>query len=732
MENLDRRKFLQVAAASGGAFVIGMSLAPDRAISADANDSGTELHPLIRIAPDNKITIFAKNPDMGQGTRTSLPMVVAEELEVDWEQVAVVQAPLDGRLKNQFSGGSLSLLLGFEDLSKAGAAARIMLVTAAAERWKVSPSACTARSGRVRGPGGRNLTYGELAAEAAGRPVPKEIPLKSPGKYRIIGTSKSDVDLEKIVRGESLYGLDVQLPNALTAVVARSPRWDARVRRVNAREAKKIPNVIDVVTIDQAKAGGRIIEPNSPGVRPGVAVLATNTWAAMKGREALNIEWDFAPASRESTEHIFAAFRRAGATPSVTVRADGDVEAGLAAAAKVHDATYEVPFLAHVPMEPMNFTASVTDESCQLWGGTQNPEDLRTAIEKALGLKKDKIKIHVMRSGGAFGRRFYSDFAVEAAWLSRAAGRPVKVVWTREDDIRYDFYRPAAVFNLTAGLDAGGKVTAWRTRLANASRSTYLGRDDAPNGTEIDEYSFPAGFVANLSLEFGPVDSHVPLGQWRAVEPGKSMFATSSFLDELAREAGSDPVRFFLQFIGPGRMQPIVKDYSRDVGRMRAVAERVAAMAGWGTALPRGRGRGFAAGYCNTSFIAEVVEVEVSASGGLSVPKVWAAVDCGPVINPLGARGQIEGAIVDALGAALRCEVKIADGMAATDNFDTYQIARMPDAPEIEVDFIGTDPRVRGLGEPGVPPLAPALCNAIFAATGRRIRRLPIGDQLKT
>jgi len=730
MPVLDRRQFLQAGLLAGGVFAIGLRRA-NASTTGKQHSAAIELHPLIRIAPDNSITIYAKNPEIGQGVRTSLPMVVAEELGVDWQQVHVEQAALDARLEDQFAGGSLSLLLGFKALSEAGAAARMMLVAAAAERWRVEPSACTAQSGRVLGPQGKVLTYGELAADAARQSVPTDIPLKSPDDYSILGTAQGDVDAQRIVRGEPLYGIDVRLPGMLTALVARAPRWGATLRRVDDSKTRKVPGVVDVIVVDQASAGGRLIAPNDPGVRPGVAVLATNTWAAWRGREVLDVEWDFTRASTERTEAILDGYRKALATePTVLARSDGDFASALAAAASSHRATYEAPFLAHVPMEPLNATASATTDRCEVWVGTQNPEDLTTALEHALKLPRSQVAVHVLRAGGGFGRRYYSDFAIEAAWLSRAAGRPVQVLWTREDDVRHDFYRPAAAFELQAALDASGKVSGWRTRLANASRSTYLGRDDAPHGTELDEYSFPAGLVPNLRLEYSAVASQAPLGQWRGVESSKSMFAVSSFVDELAALAGRDPIEYFLDFIGPPRRQPIVEDYALDVARIHTVARHVAAACGWGRPLPRGHGRGFAAGYCNTAFIAEVVEVHVSDDGELTVPRVWASVDCGPVINPSGARGQVEGGIIDALGAALRCQVDMADGIAVSDNFDRYPIARISDAPEISVQFVGADARVRGLGECGVPPLAPALCNAIFAATGKRLRRLPIGSQL--
>jgi isoquinoline 1-oxidoreductase beta subunit len=728
---LNRRSFLLLAAASGGGLIVGFRVAAgDR--RSPAPRLATELHPLIHIASDNRITLFAKNPEIGQGVRTSLPMVLAEELEVDWDQVTIAQAPLDARLENQFAGGSLSLLLGFKSLSEAGAAARMMLVAAAADRWQVEPSACVARSGRVRGPDGQSLSYGELAAEAARQQIPKEIPLKLPEDYRIIGTPRGDVDAPGIVRGEPIYAIDVEVPGALTAVIARAPRWGARLKSVNAEKARRIPGVADVIVLDPEAAGGRLIAPNMPGIRPGVAVLATDTWSAQQGREALDVEWDFSQASADSTQDILDAYHAAlEHDPTVVPRSDGDVDSTLAAASQQHRAVYEVPFLAHAPMEPLNATASVTEGRCEVWVGTQNPEDLRKSVAQVLDLAPEQIAIHMLRSGGGFGRRYYPDFAVEAALLSRTKARPVKVFWTREDDIRYDFYRPAAVYRLEAGLDPSGKVTAWRTRLANASRSSYLGRDDAPHGTEISEYSFPAGLVPNLRLEYSAVPSQAPLGQWRGVGETKNLFAVSCFLDELAALAGKDPIEYFLEFLGPDRRQPVVGDYSLDVARIRAVSRHVAAMCRWGEPLPDGAGRGFAAGYCNTAFIAEVVEVHVRRDGALRIPRVWVAVDCGPVVNPSGARGQIEGGIIDALGVALRCEVDISGGIAVSDNFNSYPPARIGDTPDIEVNFIGSDARVRGLGECAVPPLAPALCNAIFAATGRRIRRLPIGDQLQ-
>jgi len=404
VQGLDRRTFLMLAVASGGGLVIGF-----RGAAADGQAEGqavaTELHPLIRIAPDNRITIFAKNPEIGQGVRTSLPMVVAEELEVDWEQVEVIQAPLDARLDNQFAGGSLGLLFGFKPLSEAGAAARMMLVAAAAARWQVEPAACLARSGRVLGPGDRSLSYGELAAEAARLPVPVDIPLKSPGDYRIIGTARPDVDGTRIVRGEPLYALDVRVPGALTAVIARAPSWGATPGSVNTARARGVSGVVDVVVIDPAAAGGQLIAPNLPGLRPGVAVLATDTWSALQGRDALEIEWDLSRASVENTADILGAFHQALAgEPTVVPRSDGDFDAALAAASQTHTADYELPFLAHVPMEPLNATASVADGHCELWVGTQNPEDLSKCVEQVLGLPPERIEIHMMRSGGGFGR----------------------------------------------------------------------------------------------------------------------------------------------------------------------------------------------------------------------------------------------------------------------------------------------------------------------------------------
>jgi isoquinoline 1-oxidoreductase beta subunit len=726
---ISRRHLLQLGVLSGAGLLLGVGRV-DPLLGAASAGEASVLHPLVHVEPGGRVVLFAQNPEMGQGVKTSLPMILAEELDLPFEDVEVRQADWLPGQDRQFSGGSLSIRLNYQAMREAGATARLMLLQAAAEHWRVPLDALVTGDGHVRSADGRHsATYGELAARAAQLPVPEQAPLKSPSDYRIIGRPRSDVDLPAILRGAPLFSLDFKLPDMLYAVVRRSPVSDGQVASFDDRAARAVPGVRAVHVLSNEQHGGRIIQPNSPNFVSGIAVLADHSWAALKGANALEVKWR-KPPELDDTEALFARFHDGLQGAPVEVRRDGDPESLLAGGEDVFEQVYQVQLLAHAPMEPMNCTARYADGRIELWVPTQNPGGVAEAVAKAMAIETGGVTVHVMRSGGAFGRRYYSDFAVDTALLARQTGRPVKVMWPREDDIRHGYFRPAGVHRIRALLDADGRIAAWQHRLAGHSREAYLEREDPPWSSEIAPYTFPAGFVPNLSFEHVFIPSRIPLGQWRAVAPSANVFVVASAIDELAHRAGADPLTFLLRLVGEADSVPVIERFNLDTKRLRGVIRKAAEAAGWRQPLgwkdgAARKGRGIAACYDQGAWVAEVVDVTIS-DGRLRVDRVVAAIDCGRVINPQGAVAQVEGSILDGLGAALMGEITVRDGVVDQSNFHDYRLLRMRQAPAIEVHFIASESEPRGLGEPPLPPLAPALCNAIFAATGQRVRRLPL------
>jgi isoquinoline 1-oxidoreductase beta subunit len=740
---ITRRRFLRASAAAGGGLLIAVALpgCGDRGTGDTPGSAkgGEDFAPnaFLRLDPDGTVTITVQRPELGQGVRTALAMIVAEELEADWRSVKVEQAGLDERLYGeQYAGGSDSVQFSWDLLRRAGATARELLVQAASKEWGVSAAECEARESRVlHGASGRSLDYGPLAVLAS-RGFSGEMPaaetlaasepvLKSPGEYRLIGQRTPSLDGADIVTGRIRFGLDTRAEGMLVATVERCPVFGGRVQGFDAAAAEAVPGVRAVVGIDADAVED--FGPNNPKMANGVAVVAESTWAAMKGREALRIDWNPGPGAAESTEGFWRECEQLAGDPAqARIRDDGDFEGAMARAARRAEATYRVPYLAHTPMEPMNAIAHVTDGRCDVWAPCQNPQYVGAAAGKVTGLPAEAIHVHVVRSGGGFGRRFYADYAAEAVYLSQAVDAPVQVVWSREDDVRHGFYRPAGQHMLTAGLDPAGRPVAWRHFLANASRYAALGRGDDPREAgELEDFDFPAGLLPNLRFEYSQLESVVPRGQWRSVEPSANVWVIQSFLDELAHTAGRDPLEYQLDLIGPPREVPF---YSRtySTGRLRRVLELAAEKAGWGRPRPPGVGVGIAGSYSNSSYVAHVVEVSVTADGRVRIDRVVSAVDCGMVVNPTGAEAQVEGCIVYGLTAALYGEITIREGRAAQGNFDDYPALRIDETPRMEVHFVESDLPPQGMGEPPLPPLLPAFTNALFDATGERVRELPV------
>lgn len=735
-----RRTFLKAGAAATGGLIVAAGLPgcgngpPGGGEEPAAGGRSSSLNAFVEIRPDGRVVLTSPIPEIGQGVSTALPMILAEELDVDWADVEVRQAEIDDRYDTpQAAAGSDSVADSWSPLRAAGAAARAMLVGAAAARWGVDEAECATERGEViHEPTGRRAGYGALAADAARRPVPESPPLKDPSEFRIVGTRRRGVGAEAIVTGRATFGMDVRRPGMLRAAVARCPVVDGRLAACENAAALAVPGVRSVHRIDPVVPRDVIYG----AVRAGVAVVADHTWAALQGRDALVVEWDTGAWAGESTGRISEAFARAAdGPPDEILREEGDARGALARATTRLEAEYELPALPHACMEPMNFLADVRDGICEVEGPVQNPPLLRALLAATLDLEPERIRVIPARSGGGFGRRLSVDYGVEAALVSRAVGAPVQVVWTREDDFRGDYFRTPALHRLEGGLDAEGRPIAWRHRVVVDSLARHIraGEVEAPAVYDVQGAADVGYAVPNLRVEYSSVPVGIRLGSWRSVSHSYNVFATGSFADEMARAAGADPLAFLLALVGEGSDREIVLPLPGRRGevrfsprRARRVVEAAAGAAGWGEPTPPGSGRGIAFSAYKASYAAAVADVTVGPSD-VSIDRIVTALDCGIVVNPAGLEKQMEGAALDGVATVLKWGMDVERGRPAAVNFDTYPMLRAGEAPEIVPVILTSDEPPSGSGEPPYPAVPPAIANALFDATGVRPRRLPIG-----
>jgi isoquinoline 1-oxidoreductase beta subunit len=705
--DVSRRSFLQASAAAGGGLMLSLRLPFPVAAAGAADTDAFVPNAFVRIDRDGQVILTMPYVEMGQGTYTSIPMLIAEELEVELSQVRLEHAPPNEKLYAnpllgvQATGNSDSIRGAWQPLRQAGAAARAMLVSAAAKRWNVDPASCRAQSGEVvHAPAGRRIKYGELAADAARLPVPEGVALKQPRDFKLIGTPAKRLDTPAKVNGSAVYGIDVRLPGMKFATLAQSPVFGGRLKRVDDTAAKAVKGVRQIVRLDDA-----------------VAVVADHMGAAKKGLAALAIEWDDGPHAKLATSDIAGELENATLKQGAVAQNIGDVDKAMAGAAVKVEATYQVPFLAHATMEPMNCTAHVRSDACEVWVGSQAIARVQRSAAEAADLPLEKVVVHNHLVGGGFGRRLEADGVARAVEIAKHVDGPVKVVWTREEDIQHDMYRPYWFDRLSAGLDQKGTPIAWNNRFAGSSVIARWLPPGFNNGLDPDstEGAIDLAYdLPNLHVEYVRVEPPgIPTAFWRSVGPSHNVFVTESFMDELAAAARQDPVAYRRALLGKSP-------------RARAVLDLAAEKSGWGQPLPTGVGRGVALQFVFASYMAHVAEVEVAKDGAVRVRRVVCAVDCGTVVNPDTVRAQIQSAIIFGITAALHGEITLKDGRVQQTNFDTYQMLRMNEAPAIEVYIVSSLEPPGGMGEAGTSVIVPAVANAVFAATGKRLRQMPV------